>query len=244
MDDIFNEEQKILDDALSYGKKLRNGAAFDPGKYDEIVKEYSRLLRQLRRVTKLSDRAAGNLNEHKHDLLDKVHYDALTGIYNRRFMEDSLKRIVKSHARSGETLSFMLMDVDYFKKYNDNYGHSEGDACLKVVAETIAGSLSRADDFAARYGGEEFAVILPDTDESGARYLAGKILENIRKKNIPHEKSEVAGFVTVSIGVTTSAVARAQSGDDYIKQADKALYQSKQKGRNRYTYIDFMEEAQ
>jgi diguanylate cyclase (GGDEF)-like protein len=244
MNDIFNEEQKILDDAVLYLKKLKNGAAFDLGRYDEIVKEYSRLLRQLRRVTKLSDRAAGNLNEHKHNLLDKVNFDALTGIYNRRFMEDNLKRLIKSLARSGGTLSLLLMDVDYFKKYNDNYGHSEGDACLKVIAETIAGSLSRANDFAARYGGEEFAVILPDTDESGARYLAGKILENIRAKKIPHEKSDVASFTTISIGVTTSIVERTQSGDDYIKQADKALYQSKQKGRNRYTYIDFREEEQ
>jgi diguanylate cyclase (GGDEF)-like protein len=84
-------------------------------------------------------------------------------------------------------------------------------------------------------------VILPDTDESGARLLAGKILENIRARNIPHEKNEAADCVTISIGVTTSEADNTQSGDDYIKRADKALYQSKLNGRNRYTYIDFNE---
>jgi diguanylate cyclase (GGDEF)-like protein len=242
VNDIFEEEQKILDDATVYLAELKNGAALDISKYDEIVKEYRRLLRQLRRVTKLADRASGNLNEHKHDLLDKVHFDALTGIYNRRFMEDALKRITKSLARSGGMLSLLMIDVDYFKKYNDGYGHSEGDACLKAVAETIAETLSRPDDFAARYGGEEFAVILPNTDESGARYVAGRLLENIREKNISHEYSDVSSCVTISIGVTSSDVERTHKGDDYIRQADKALYQSKQKGRNRYTYIDFKED--
>jgi diguanylate cyclase (GGDEF)-like protein len=87
-------------------------------------------------------------------------------------------------------------------------------------------------------------VVLPQTDESGARYLAGRILENIRAKNIPHEKNEAAPCVTVSIGVTTGEANRLQTGNDYIKRADKALYQSKQNGRNRYTYIEFEEDKQ
>ena len=242
MDDIFEEEQKILDAAISYSKELKNGAVFDLNKYDDFVKEYSRLLKQLRRVTKLSDRASTSLNSSKHDLLDKVHFDALTGIYNRRFMEDNLKRIIKSLARSVGTLSVLMVDVDFFKKYNDTYGHSEGDNCLRAVAEALKASLFRADDFVARYGGEEFAVVLPDTDESGARFIAGKILENMRVRNIPHEKNAAADRVTISIGVTTSEVEYTHSSDDYVKQADKALYKSKQNGRNRYTFIDFGEE--
>ncbi|MCL2699318.1 MAG: GGDEF domain-containing protein [Defluviitaleaceae bacterium] len=239
MEDIFYDEQKILDDALIYSNGLQDGASVDKAQYDNIVKEYGRLLRQIRRVTKLSDRTTGGLNESKHDLLNKVHFDALTGIYSRWFMEESLKRIVKSLARSGGTLSVLMIDIDFFKNYNDTYGHRKGDICLRVVAETIAGALSRPDDFAARYGGEEFVVIMPNTEESGARFIADKILKSIRALNITHEKSEAAEFITVSIGVTTSDVNLSQSDDDYIKQADKALYQSKQNGRNRYTYIDF-----
>jgi len=242
MDDIFSDEQEILDNAVAYSTGLENDSNVDKARYDGIVKEYGRLLKQLRRVTKLSDRASGDLNKSKHDLMDKVHFDALTGIYNRRFMEDSLKRILKSLARSGGTLSVLMMDVDFFKKYNDNYGHSEGDACLIAVAKALSASLSRADDFVARYGGEEFVVVLPDTDESGARVIAGRVLSNVRAQNIQHEKNEAADHVTISIGVTTSGVKQEQSGDDYIKQADKALYMSKQSGRNRYTFIDFEEE--
>ena len=239
MGDLFSAEQQILDDALSYAAEIKNGAAFDSDKYHQLVKEYGRLLRQLRRVTKLSDRTTVTLNESKHDLLGKVHFDALTGIYNRRFMEDSLRRIIKSLSRSGGVLSVLMMDIDFFKKYNDTYGHSVGDACLKAVAEAIAKSLSRADDFVARYGGEEFAVILPDTDESGGRVIADKILENIRARNIPHEKNEAADRVTLSIGLTTNNANHRQNGDDYIKRADIALYQSKQNGRNRYSFIGF-----
>jgi len=242
MDDIFSDEQEIFDKAVAYSAGLENDSKVDMARYLVIVKEYGRLLKQLRRVTKLSDRASGDLNKSKQDLLDKVHYDALTGIYNRRFMEDSLKRILKSLARSGGTLSVLMMDVDFFKKYNDTYGHSEGDACLIAVAEALSGSLSRADDFVARYGGEEFVIVLPDTDESGARVIAGRVLNNVKARNIPHEKNEAADHVTISIGVTTSDVKQEQSGDDYIKQADKALYMSKQSGRNRYTFIDFEEE--
>ncbi|MCL2820494.1 MAG: GGDEF domain-containing protein [Oscillospiraceae bacterium] len=241
MDDLFAVEQEIYDTANDYSKRFANESMIEKSEYDSLVKEYGRLLKQLRRSTKVSDRTTMTLNTSKHDLLDKVHFDMLTGVYNRRFLDENLARIIKSISRSGGELSVLMMDIDYFKKYNDTYGHSEGDLCLKAVADAIAESLSRADDFVARYGGEEFTVILPDTGESGARLMADRILNNIRAKNIPHEKNEVAGCVTASIGVTTSEVHHTHSGDDYIKQADKALYMSKQNGRNRYTYNNFLE---
>jgi len=235
--DIFEDAQKIYDEAAGRVESVRNGALFDFEEYAAITKEYGRLLWQIRRSTRLADRTAANLHEIIMDLEDKIHYDALTGIYNRRFIEENLKRIVRSLARSGGFLSVLMIDIDYFKDYNDTYGHSEGDVCLKVVAETISGSLLRADDFAARYGGEEFVVILPDTDETGARTKAEIILDNIREKNVPHENSKAASYVTVSIGVTTSIVQQGQSGADYIKRADEALYMAKQSGRNRYVFI-------
>jgi len=237
--DIFEDEQRIYDKAAARVKAVRNGAPFDFEEYAKLTKEYGRLLRQHRRSTRIADRTAIDLHEINLDLEDKIHYDALTGIYNRRFMEENLKRIVRSLARSGGVLSVLMIDIDHFKKYNDTYGHSEGDVCLKAIAETIAGSLLRADDFAARYGGEEFAVILPDTDENGARKKAEEIIDNIIAKNILHEKNDIACCVTASIGVTTSGVRQGHSGADYIRRADEALYMAKQSGRNRYVFIDF-----
>jgi len=242
MDDLFDIEQKIYDAALLHSKQHENDELVEKEEFDILLKEYGRLLKQLRRTTKVSDRITKTLSTSKHDLLDKVHFDVLTGIYSRRFLDETLIKIINSISRSGGELSVLMMDVDCFKKYNDTYGHNAGDACLKIIAEAINECLSRADDFVARYGGEEFLVVLPDTNESGARLMADRILENIRAKNIPHETNEAANCVTISIGATTSEVLHTQIGNDYIKQADKALYLSKQNGRNQYTYINFKEE--
>ena len=161
--------------------------------------------------------------------------DVLTGIYNRRFLEENLERLIKSLSRSGGKLSLLMLDVDFFKKYNDTYGHGMGDTCLKTVANTLANTVSRADDFVARYGGEEFVVVLPNADEHGASKVAERMLQNIRDRNIPHEKSDVERFVTVSIGGVTNTVAYSHTVNDYFKKADQALYKSKENGRNRYT---------
>ena len=242
--DIFAEEQKVLDSGFMYLEEVKVGAEFNIGKYEELLKEYRRLLKQLRRATKLADKTTSNLHEDNLDLTDKVHYDMLTGIFNRRYMEEALKRIINTITRAGGGyLSVMMMDVDFFKKYNDTYGHAEGDNCLKAVAAALAETVTRADDFVARYGGEEFAVIMPNTDENGARLLAEKILEAVRGKNIPHEKNDAAPYVTISIGVTTGYIDNyRQDGLNYVKRADEALYTSKEKGRNQYNFINFEEE--
>ena len=161
--------------------------------------------------------------------------DPLTGIYNRRFLEENLDRIIKSLSRSGGKLSLLMLDVDYFKKYNDTYGHNMGDSCLKTLANTFNQSITRTEDFVARYGGEEFVIVLPNVDERGASTVAERVLNNIRERNIPHEKSDAASCVTVSIGGVTSSVTHSHTGADFIKKADSALYMSKQNGRNRYT---------
>ena len=238
MDDLFDREQKILDHAASNLERIRKGAKCDIAEYEIFVKEYGRLLKQMRRITRISDRTTENLQASRLDLLEKVHYDVLTGIYNRRYMEENLNYIIKSLSRSGSKLSVLMMDIDYFKKYNDTYGHIIGDDCLKSVAETLAGSITRADDFVARYGGEEFVAILPNTDESGARMMAENILKKVRELGIPHESSDVADCVTISIGAATGDVEYMQTGTDYIKRADEALYMSKKGGRDRYTFLN------
>lgn len=173
--------------------------------------------------------------ERESRLLQDSLTDPLTGLYNRRFMEEGLKRLIKSLSRSNGALSVLLVDVDFFKKYNDTYGHGMGDECLKEVAEVLRKAIDRADDFVARYGGEEFIVILPNTDEEGARLVAERLLRGMIARAIPHEKSEVASCVTLSIGGVTGKAAHTHSMEQYIKGADQALYYSKSKGRNRYT---------
>jgi len=163
--------------------------------------------------------------------------DQVTGIYNRRYLDGSLKKIIKLHSRTGGSLSVLMIDIDYFKKYNDTYGHDAGDDCLRIVASILSECVIREEDFIARYGGEEFTAVLPNTDENGARLVAEKILEKMREINIPHKSSDISSYVTVSIGGTTGIINHLQHGSDYIKAADKALYESKRNGRNRYTFL-------
>jgi len=172
------------------------------------------------------------------DFLHLTIIDQLTGIYNRRYLDGSLKKIISLHSRTGGNLSVLMIDIDHFKKYNDTYGHEAGDGCLRAVVHALSQCVSRDEDFIARYGGEEFALVLPNTDKNGAQMIAEKLLEKIRECNIPHKASDAADYVTISIGGTTGSVKHSQSPQDYIKAADKALYESKKNGRNRYTHGD------
>jgi len=170
------------------------------------------------------------------DFLHLTIIDQLTGIYNRRYLDGSLKKIIKLLSRTGASLSVLMIDIDYFKKYNDAYGHDAGDDCLRTVADALSQCVIREEDFVARYGGEEFTVVLPNTDENGAKMVAERMLEKVRECSILHEKSDVAGYITISIGGATNLVNHLQHGKDYIKLADEGLYESKENGRNRYTF--------
>jgi diguanylate cyclase (GGDEF)-like protein len=170
--------------------------------------------------------------------VDKIYIDPLTGIYNRRYFDENMKQIISLLSRSDGRLSVMMVDIDHFKYYNDTYGHSEGDRCLKIIAETLRSTVTRADDFVARYGGEEFVVVLPNTDEAGARCVANKILEDIRGCGISHEKNSAASCVTVSIGIASCRVWHTDNADMYIRRADEMLYVSKNSGRNRSTFTE------
>ena len=166
----------------------------------------------------------------------KIYYDPLTGIYNRRFFDETLSRSLSTLSRSGGTLSLMMIDIDFFKNFNDTYGHSAGDDCIKTIAKILSGSVSRTDDFVVRYGGDEFAVVLPNSDEDGARMIAEKMLDNIRSCEICCNVFGATCTVTISIGVTTGKVKPRHRAGDFILRADELLYKSKQAGRNRYTF--------
>jgi diguanylate cyclase (GGDEF)-like protein len=170
---------------------------------------------------------------------DQVYLDPLTGMFNRRYFDENMERLISSLSRSGGTLSLMLVDIDFFKKYNDTYGHLKGDECLKLVAETLRDCTGRKEDFAARYGGEEFVVVLPNTNESGARMVAERLIENMRNKNIPHKENGDEKRVTFSIGVTSGEVKHTLSAKDYIHHADTLLYEAKRSGRNKYLFASF-----
>lgn len=135
--------------------------------------------------------------------------------------------------RSAKPLSLIIVDVDYFKNYNDIYGHLAGDSCLQKIAHTIRDSLRRAGNFVARYGGEEFTIILPDTNAEGAYLFAESLREKIENLNIEHKDSKVGKNVTVSLGVSTTVPKKDSTQDELISMADEALYKAKDGGRNR-----------
>jgi len=183
------------------------------------------------------DDEIGMLSNTIHELFIKGHYDGLTGIYNRRYLETTTQQIITTLSRTKSQLSVLLIDIDFFKKYNDTYGHIKGDECLKAIAMTLNRIIERKGDFTARYGGEEFAVVLPNTDETGACNIAYKMLNAIRDLQIPHENNK-GGITTVSIGITTGNLFHTQSWEDYLNKADKALYMSKNNGRDRCTFLE------
>ena len=186
------------------------------------------------------DDELGHLSNTIQDLFNKANIDPLTGLYNRRFMDSSMERVMGLLSRSEDgILSVLMLDIDFFKRFNDTYGHDEGDRCLQAVSHALSHSVSRVNDLVVRYGGEEFTIILPNTDKDGACFFAEKLLDNIRDLKILHEKNEAANFVTVSIGVTTGKVGMHHDLSMFIKHADMALYTSKETGRNKYSYLDF-----
>lgn len=159
--------------------------------------------------------------------------DGLTQIPNRRKFDDYLGTEWNRHYRNKETISLILSDIDFFKLYNDNYGHQAGDDCLIQVAKSIQTSASRSSDLAARYGGEEFAIVLPHTDAKGAMVVAETIRKNVQELMIPHEDSKVNGYISLSLGVATATPNSHNSAEGLIAMADQALYEAKEKGRNQ-----------
>ena len=163
--------------------------------------------------------------------------DSLTGLPNRRSFDIALYNEFSRYKRNGTQLSLIMLDVDHFKKYNDHYGHQKGDECLQQIAQALKVTVERATDILARYGGEEFVVILPNTDSQGASVLAKKIGEAVFALNLPHIASDTSGFVTVSLGITSAEDHELTDGEQLVALADKALYQAKNNGRNRYELL-------
>jgi len=159
--------------------------------------------------------------------------DELTQLANRRTFQEHLAQEWQRSLRSHTPLSLIICDVDYFKCYNDTYGHPQGDECLRQVSHAIGNAVRRPDDLAARYGGEEFVILLPNTSSEGAQQVAKDAAENVRALQMEHKSSQVSPFVTISLGVTTIIPQPDISMSSLVDTADLGLYEAKRRGRNQ-----------
>ena len=172
------------------------------------------------------------LEEANTKLQELSELDALTSIANRRRFEETLAREWRRATRDALPLSLIMIDIDYFKDFNDAYGHQVGDECLRRVAGEIGEAITRTGDLVARYGGEEFAAILPSTPSRGAIAVAELLRQRVERMATRHPKSP-AGVVTISLGVATMTPGEAFAPDSLVAAADQALYAAKRAGRNR-----------
>lgn len=173
------------------------------------------------------------LHETEKKLFQLSHYDALTELANRYYLFTFAEQLLKRCRRSKSTVSLLILDVDFFKKYNDHYGHIAGDKCLQKIGDILSLSVNRPDDLAARFGGEEFLVILGNTDLKGALTIAKSIQNNLKSLKILHQDSGLSDYVTMSIGCSASVIGPETSLNELLKSADKQLYEAKKQGRNR-----------
>ncbi|MCK4738744.1 MAG: diguanylate cyclase [Deltaproteobacteria bacterium] len=214
--------------------------AFDAGANDYISKppakiEFLARIRSalaLKKEINLKKTQARELREANKKLERLSMLDGLTGVDNRRSFDDYLDKEWRRTIRENDILSVIMIDIDFFKSFNDALGHLAGDDCLKRVARTIKSALRRPTDMVGRYGGEEFAVILPGTDIKGAEYEAETIRAAVERLNVGHPASEASSVVTISLGVASITPKRGSDSNILISSADTALYKAKSKGRN------------
>ncbi len=247
----------ILDDVLDKVKGIKAGGAdyiTKPFQFEEVIARVQnqvtiqRLQRELRETNqKLSEQNAlllleiekrvkveSALQTANDKLQELVWVDSLTQVSNRRFLDDYLQREWQRSAREQLPLSFIMCDIDYFKSYNDTYGHVAGDDCLRKVARAIRYAVRRPADVVARYRGEEFAVVLPNTNFHGAVRVAENVRLRIKELKIPHSSSFVKNYITLSMGIATKVPVNPSLPETLIAASDKALYQAKLQGRNGY----------
>jgi diguanylate cyclase (GGDEF)-like protein len=175
----------------------------------------------------------------KSDKLEELSMiDSLTNIPNRRFFNENFEKKYKEILRDKKSLALIMIDVDFFKLYNDNYGHWQGDECLRKVARTLRKNLKRPTDTVSRYGGEEFVVLLKDIDMDGAKKVVQSLIDAVANLKIEHKYSTVAEFVTISAGLSIKESDEDISKEDLLKMADNELYRAKESGRNKFCAIN------
>jgi two-component system, chemotaxis family, response regulator WspR len=226
--------------------------SFEAGAIDYITKPIKRieLLARLHSISALKAemdrrkkrelellRVKEELEQANRELEKLSSLDGLTGVANRRSFDRALAREWDRARRGGQPISVVLLDIDYFKKYNDTYGHQRGDACLIAVARAVSQVTQRSTDLVTRYGGEEFAAILPDLGHEGALHIAHRFNRAVAALRLPHMASQVSQWISVSVGVATIIPGHGESAQVLVGRADQALYHSKACGRDRVTHF-------
>ena len=190
----------------------------------------------IRRQQQALEETTQHLKEANRKLEEASNTDSLTGLFNRRYFNRIYERELKRAKRGGSYISFMMLDIDHFKSYNDTYGHIEGDNALKAVAKALQESLKRPGDYLFRLGGEEFGILIADSDPKNAKTMAQSLCSRIEALQIPHEGNSAGGFLTLSIGVACLVPAPAMDENVILSMADANLYEAKEQGRNGYIF--------
>ena len=202
------------------------------GAIDYITKPFNKAIVKLRIKNYLDLKI-------KNDMLEKLSmYDGLTNIRNRRFFDETFEKTFNEIKRDKKSLAVLMIDIDFFKPYNDNYGHGQGDETLRKVAKALEKTIKRASDFVARYGGEEFVILLKDINKDGVEAVANNLLNAVRELKITHEFSKIESYVTVSIGASFYNSSSDITKLELLLKADETLYSVKNSGRNNFAILE------
>ena len=232
MKNIFTKEEQVITLAEEKLSSNRLNTVEDEENYRALLEEYRTLLKQMMRVVKMSDRMQLELKTMSNKLKIASQTDVLTGLYNRRYFNEQYLKEWKNAERTQTDIALLMLDVDYFKKYNDTYGHLQGDDCLVALCREIQRAVRRPRDIAARFGGEEFIMLLPETGREGAISVARGLLSGIESLALEHAGSPIKNMVTVSIGVAVIVPEDGFTMDSLLNMVDSALYNAKDEGRN------------
>lgn len=202
------------------------------GAIDYITKPFNKAIVKLRIKNYLDLKI-------KNDMLEKLSmYDGLTNIRNRRFFDETFEKTFSEIKRDKKSLAVLMIDIDFFKPYNDNYGHGQGDETLRKVAKALEKTIKRASDFVARYGGEEFVILLKDINKNGVEAVANNLLNAVRELKITHEFSKIENYVTISIGASFYNSNSDVTKLELLLKADETLYSVKNSGRNNFAILE------
>ncbi|WP_141046265.1 GGDEF domain-containing response regulator [Aliarcobacter cryaerophilus] len=202
------------------------------GAIDYITKPFNKAIVKLRIKNYLDLKI-------KNDMLEKLSmYDGLTNIRNRRFFDETFEKTFNEIKRDKKSLAVLMIDIDFFKPYNDNYGHGQGDETLRKVAKALEKTIKRASDFVARYGGEEFVILLKDINKNGVEAVANNLLNAVRELKITHEFSKIENYVTISIGASFYNSSSDITKLELLLKADETLYSVKNSGRNNFAILE------
>lgn len=227
----------VFTNSIVLAKRFSNSLEHEENMTQELKATNQNLDYLVEKRTQALDESRRELEKANHTLEQMARKDPLTGLWNRRHYDEIIEIEWSRCLRYKKPIALMILDIDYFKKYNDCYGHVAGDECLIKIAQTVHSLFRRSCDVAIRYGGEEFVVIMPETEKGEAIKVAERVLKSVEELNIPHEGSPVISRVSVSIGVTSMVPEHHQAYKELLLAADKALYQAKSAGRNQYQYL-------